>query len=104
MRQAGKKNKAIYEKAGDYAGVAIEVSKRLWKYIDMLEPADSRLMRIRLKMHKKLDMIVAYGQQAAKSAKEKDDFYKQLEEMFKSTRKHNSTGPETDQHWLRQAN
>ena len=104
LRQAGKKNKAIYEKAREYAGVAIKVSKRLWKYIDIVEPAGSRLMRIRLKMHKKLDIIVAYGQQAQKSAKEKDDFYKHLEEMVDSTPKQNSTGPETDQHWLRQAN
>ena len=32
------------------------VSKRLWIYIDILEPAGSRLMRIRLKIQKKLDI------------------------------------------------
>ena len=66
------------------------VSKRLWKYIDILEPAGSRPMRIRLKMQKKLDIIIAYGKQADKSEKEKDSFYKQLEEMIKNTLKKNS--------------
>ena len=37
-----------------------------------------------------MDIIVAYGQQAEKSAKEKDDFYKQLDEMIKSTPKKHS--------------
>ena len=46
LREAGKKNEAIYEKAREYAGVAVMVSKRLRKYIDILEPAGSRLMSI----------------------------------------------------------
>ena len=36
LRQAGKENKAIHEKAREYAGVAVMVSKRLWKYKEIL--------------------------------------------------------------------
>ncbi len=39
----------------------------LWKYLQKIETIGGRLLRCRLKFTKKVDIIVAYGQQAYKN-------------------------------------
>ena len=86
-RQGKRCKKEDYEKAREYAGVAVMVGKDLWKTIETMEPLGSRFMRIRLKTKQKVDIIVAYGPQAEKSPEEKDEFYDNLQKAIKATPK-----------------
>ena len=77
-------------KKRERAGVAILVSNKLYKHIERIEPAGSRLMRIRLKCHKRLVIIIAYAPPANKHIEEKDQFYEQLKKMIEDTPKNNA--------------
>ena len=84
-RSSNKKSDALFKKAREIAGVAAMVSKRMQTYLVTADPEGSRLMRIRLKMKKRLDILIAYGQQADKTPREKDEFYKDLQAAVKET-------------------
>ena len=76
LRGIGKSNQDARSKVWEHAGVALMLSKRMGKYRITTDPEGSRLMRLRLRFRKEIDFLVAYGQQANKSPKETDTFYK----------------------------
>ena len=55
------------------------LSNKLNKHLETIEPAGSRMMRIRLKLKKRMDIIIVYGHTAVKDDKGKDEFYEQLQ-------------------------
>ena len=90
LKKAGKKadktrKKELINQAREHGGVAIMIHKNLWKHIEKIETVGSRLLRCRMKFRKKLDIIVAYGQQANKSLQEKQQFYNDLQKMIEDT-------------------
>ena len=72
--ECGTSNQEMRNKANEKAGVAILVSNRMSKYLIAADPEGSRLMRVRLKSRKMLDILAAYGQEANKTPKGTDGF------------------------------
>ena len=67
--------------------MAVIISLRMCKHLITVDPEGSRLLRVKLNFRKKLDILVPYGQQANKSSKGKDDFYKDLQKAVEDTPK-----------------
>ena len=85
QRENKKRDWQIYKNAVERGGVAVMMSNNMYKHLEYIEPAGSIMMRIRFKFHKKMDIIIVYGQQAIQSHQEKDKFYEQLRKMIEDT-------------------
>ena len=91
----GKANKELYDKTVEHRGVGILLHHSLWKYIERIEPNGSRLMKMRLNLHKKLDIISTYAPPAVSNDKattkeEKQEYYDALTDVVKETPNNNT--------------
>ena len=86
-RMSGSSSQEMRNKAKEEAGVAVMVSLKMCKHLTTIDPEGSRLLRVKLNFRKKIDILVPYGQQANKSPKEKDDFYRDLQKAVEDTPK-----------------